>query len=328
MKQELLEYLVRHCIREVITQINEVDNTDDEYHKNIAKLGRIIHRAYGGRSESDIPPHVHKALGSSLAVFTKTVYIIRKKENGVFYFLDKTGSHWTRAGKTMEFKTEDEAKKYLANMSSNNLPIKEQDDEIKGAAAPPAAGQGTADQPPIPPNEPSQNNDAAPEVEAPPPPDMKGVVFINPKDKAKLQKLSITAKDDAGIERTLHQYAARLAGSRVKVSLSASRMVKDALRNPSSSVYLYLGKYDPESNETFLMADKSLQVAKDSSVSAGELTGTPISGLAPQSFQPLTADSDEYASRLASQGQTPPTKIDEKLQKIIKKIVNEILDKR
>lgn len=208
--------------------------------------------------------------------------------------------------------------------------MNELDDETKGAAAPPADGQGTADQPAIPKEDPTQEPPAAPETpEAPPAPDMKGVVFVNPKDKAKLIKVPIQAQGgDAGIERNLHQQAAKLAGSRVKVALSTSRMVKDALHNPNTSVYLYLGKYDPESDEIFLMADKSLQVAKDSSVSPGELTGTPTTALAPASFHPLTAEPGEYAHQLAASGKVQATGIDENLQKVIKKFVNEILDKR
>jgi hypothetical protein len=207
--------------------------------------------------------------------------------------------------------------------------MNEMGDETKGAPAPPADGQGTADQPAIPKNDSTQESPLAPETpEDFPTSDMKGVVFINPKDKSKLIKVPIQAQGDAGVERVLHQQAARLAGSKVKVALSTSRMVKDALHNPNTSVYLYLGKYDPESDEIFLMADKSLQVAKDSSISSGELTGAPVTTLPPANFQPFTATPGEYAHRLSAGGKSQATGIDENLQRIIKKVVNEILDKR
>lgn len=209
--------------------------------------------------------------------------------------------------------------------------VNEFDDETKGAPAPPADGQGTADQPEIPKQTHSVDDNPS-DKETPedvPSPSLAGVIFLNPKDKSKLQRLPIQVNsDDATIERTLHQQAAKIAGSKVQIALSTTRLVKAALLNKNSSIYLYLGKYDPESNEIFLMADKSLKVAKDSSISPEELSGNPSSALAPTNFQPLTADSGEYASRIASQGRVEPTGIDESLNNLIKKIVNEILDNK
>ena len=208
--------------------------------------------------------------------------------------------------------------------------IKEVDeDPTKGAPAPPAAGQGTADQPEIPKKDsPPEENPSEPET-PPQSPELKGVKFVNPKDKAKLQTVRVQGNDDASIERSLHQQGARIAGSNVKVAISTSRMVKDALRNPNTAVYLYLGKYDPNSDEIFLMADKSLQVAKDGSIAAGEMTGSPVGSLAPSDFHPDTAGSTEFAQRMSAQaGGTPRYGIDEKLIELIRKTINEVLDKK
>lgn len=311
MKQELLEHLIRHCIREVISQIKK---DDSQYQLN---------------ESMDSVFTLFKPINQRL------VQILMDTNQGTEFYFDPKNPTTLRIRSTHsnEFNSAKKNTEDLLSKSgipfSVNRSLEEQDDETKGAAAPPADGQGTADQPAIPKEDPTQEPPAASETpEAPPAPDMKGVVFVNPKDKAKLIKVPIQAQGDAGIERSLHQQAARLAGSRVKVALPTSRMVKDVLHNPNTSVYLYLGKYDPESDEVFLMADKSLQVAKDSSVSPGELTGAPVTALAPTSFHPLTADPGEYAHQLAAGGKVQATGIDENLQRVIKKVVNEILDKR
>ena len=208
--------------------------------------------------------------------------------------------------------------------------LNEGDPDIKGAAAPPADGQGTADQPPIPNPSPDQEETPKPEdTQAPPPsPSLKGIVFINPRDKSKLQKVDFKgAVDDASIERVLHRTATAAAGSNIKTALSALRAVRDAIKNPNTSVYLYIGKYDPQSEEIFLMADKSLQVAKDASVPPTEV-GTPQVASEPnQSFNPTTANSSEFGQHLATQG--APTQvhgIDENIRGVIKKMVNDILN--
>jgi hypothetical protein len=316
MKQELLEHLIRQCIREVITQVREVSNPQ----KQISiSYGGVIFQCVLNVHQSEYSPEDWDIL--SVSVNGNEVTNNPSVKQVVDGFMSNEGV-FGKTSQDREYNSQVWQTQFING-------VNEADDEFKGAAAPPADGQGTADQPAIPQKNPTQEPPSAPETpEAPPAPDMKGVVFVNPKDKAKLIKVPIQAQDDAGIERSLHQQAARLAGSRVKVALSTSRMVKDILRNPNTTVYLYLGKYDPESDEIFLMADKSLQIAKDSSVSSGELTGAPITNLAPSIFNPLTAEPGEYAHQLSSQGKVPSTSIDENLQKIIKKIVNEILDNR
>lgn len=205
--------------------------------------------------------------------------------------------------------------------------MNEGDEEIKGAAAPPADGQGTADTAEIP-NDKPKIPEKPSEPETPPAsPDLKGLVIVNPKDKAKLEKVTLKGKDDASIERELHRIGATKAGSGIKVAISTLRAVKDAVRNPNTATYLYFGKYDPQSDEIFLMADKSLQVAKDASIQSSELMGTPVSNGVPTDFNPMSADASEFAGRIKNQGQTPNRGLDEGLKSIIKKMINECLDK-
>lgn len=158
------------------------------------------------------------------------------------------------------------------------------------------------------------------------PSDLKGVVLVNPRDKSKLQPIPLKG-NDAQIERDLHRVASALGGGKVKTSLGALRAVKDTIKNPSSTVYVYLGKYDPESEEVFVMADKSLQVAKDGTI---QPTDNATSGGTLSSnggFEPQTADAGEYASHLSNAGQTQPTGIDEGLRKLVRKMVRQTLSK-
>ena len=210
--------------------------------------------------------------------------------------------------------------------------INEADDETHGASAPPADGQGTADQPPIPQdksgtNSPETSGRETPEI--PSSADLKGVVFINPRDKSKIKSAELKSiNNDVALERELYGMAATVAGSKVKVALATTRMAKDTLKNPNSPTFLYLGKYDPNSDEVFLMADKSLQVAKDSSVTPADLTGAPVSQVAPSDFQASTATPSDMMQHMTQGGQTPVRGIDERLGKVIKKIVNEIITRK
>ena len=199
-----------------------------------------------------------------------------------------------------------------------------EEEETKGAPAPPADGLGTADQPPVPKNdsEPDEEPEEKPEQEAPPPTNLKGVILVNPRDKSALRPIPLRAGNDAGVERALHQVAAAIAGSNVKVAISTLRMVRDALRNPNSSVYVYLGKYDPQSDEVFLMADKSLQVAKDASIEA-----TDIQNGSTFASKSAAEHPDDVANQMLNKGFVHPAEpIDENLKATIKKMVNQLLD--
>jgi hypothetical protein len=211
----------------------------------------------------------------------------------------------------------------------------------KGAPAPPEDGQGTADQPEIPKNDSPNDsgnsddatlpNDGEPGEKEPAPSEkrLKGAIFINPADKSRLQPMQILpTMDRATIERTLYRAASAVAGPRVKVSLAAQRMVDDAAKMPSSPVYLYLGKYDPDSEEIFLMADKSLQIAKSSSIPATELRGSQTGAIAPGAFNPMTATPREFGAHMTQRGQSPVHNVDEEFRQIVKKLVGEILNKR
>lgn len=244
----------------------------------------------------------------------------------------------------LEYLTRECAREVLRQINQINEALP--DDETKGASAPPADGLGSADQPADP-----KSKDTRPEPpsepETPPSPIMKGLIFVNPRNKARLQKIQ-AGSTEAELDRNLYKLGTNVLGMQrgrgLKVSVGAKSLARNTITDPNSTVYLYVGKLDPDSEELFLMADRSLQIAKDSSVPATEFGGA----VEPTGFDPLTASPEDYAAHLASSGQNRKTGeledepdidsanpswergngLEENLRKTIKKIVNEMLDKK
>jgi len=219
---------------------------------------------------------------------------------------------------------------------SPSMSVQEADDDTKGAPAPPASGQGTAEQPEIP-----KEKDTTPEPpskpETPSQPNLKGVVFVNPMDKSRLKKLPIKSIDNDGkINKIVYDEASRVVGRNVQISFSTINAIRGSIIKPNSSIYLYLTK-DPESDMYFVMADSSLQGADISSVPLDQIYGSPTSQVAPSNFDPMSSEPDEFSQRMASQGKVRPEmpaedpdtndQVDERLKKMIKKMVNEVLDR-
>jgi hypothetical protein len=292
MKPELLEYLVRHCAREVLSQMNEHTRLDSDHDNDLDVRSHVCGTCNGS--------------GEGMHDGTKCTTC--------------GGSGSSNSKKKLTKRTDPD---YDHDLDDT---LREGDPEIKGAAAPPADGQGSGDTIGIP-NEEPEIPEKPSEPETPKSQSLKGIIIVNPKDKAKLEKVSIKGRDDGAIERELHKIGAMRAGSNVKVAISTIRAVKNAMHNPNAVIYLYLGKYDPDSDEIFLMADQSLQVAKDET--ATDLDNNGISTSTPQSeFNPMSAGADEFAGRMQNKGQTPVHGLDEGLKSIIKKMVNGYLEQK
>jgi hypothetical protein len=152
-----------------------------------------------------------------------------------------------------------------------------QEPDTVGAPAPPAAGQGTADQPAVP-----QEN---PATGAPPVMGAKGLLYVDPKKPAKPQPLQVTSPQDPGkLERELYRTASRSGGPRVKVSSAVLREVPKVLANPASALFLYIGKQNPEDpdDELYLLPAKTLQQAQQASVQPGVSAEHPTYNLEPK----------------------------------------------
>lgn len=198
--------------------------------------------------------------------------------------------------------------------------VSEVDDTV-GAPAPPAGGLGTAEQPAM-----SQDTlTTPPPAETQPQGPTTGIVLVDPKDPAKLMPVELKFRNDQQLERDLQRIARSAGGPQAKRSLKAIRDVKAGLQDPSSPTYLYIGKYDPESTELFLLSTKDLNVAKSESASPDEV-GAGASTSEPTPFDPTTAGAEDFAQKMSAAGGTPRYGIDE-LKKEIKKIVREVFSK-
>jgi len=208
--------------------------------------------------------------------------------------------------------------------------ISESDEpEAQQSAQPSTPSAQPSTQPTTPePQEPETHEE--PEQEPAPKP-TTGPVLINPKDKSKLQPVKFIGRDESSIDRTLHDVASRIAGPKVKVSLGAKRLAREAASNPNAKIFFYLGKMDPESEEIFLMADKSLQIAKDESIQPTEIQGTASSSAIPASLNiagMTDAEYDAYQAQKKRGGLTPRYGLSEKTEKLIKKAIHQILDRK
>jgi hypothetical protein len=321
MKPQLLEYLVRACTREVLKQVNE--DKQGYFYRGKGRPAPILGRSFV--KENDMSA---KAYADSFKIPEKDLPFVQdlmakhnlSYEDAVRDYLDMYGANQT--GKPIKF---DDQPSHIGRRFT-------EEEETKGAPAPPAAGQGTADQPAIPQNDSKTLNDPKADADADAskkpaePKEVKGINIVNPRDKSKLQKVMLKSKDDASIERELHRQGSSLAGSKVKVALSTMRAVKSA--GPNTPLYLYIGKYDPQSEELFVLADNSLQVAKDSSADPESLTAAQPDYTAPVPFNPTMATANDFSQRMANAGQTVPQPIDETIHKLVKQMVNSILDSK
>lgn len=146
-----------------------------------------------------------------------------------------------------------------------------------GAPAPPAAGQGTADEPALPQGSPATG--APPMLQS-----AKGVFYVDPKKPEKPAPLQVTDPQDPGkLERELYRTAAKSGGPRVKVSSAALREVPKSL-STKSPLFLYIGKQNPDDadDDLYLLPAKSLQQAQQASVGARQSAEHPSFRLEPK----------------------------------------------
>lgn len=228
--------------------------------------------------------------------------------------------------------------------------VNENEGEEPTGASPSTPSDQPADPTPEEPKQPEQKPEEPKPEEKPeetPTRIPKGAVILSPKDKSKLQPIKFQGRDESSVERTLHQVAVSTAGARTKVSLGAKRLAREVIANPNITVFFYLGKTDPESEEIFLMADKSLQIAKDDSVQPSDIQGTPVASGPSHNYpvgkwdEPAKETNPElkyadWGSRYQNRqitakpryGIDEPDTLSESSKKLIKKAVHQILDSR
>lgn len=152
------------------------------------------------------------------------------------------------------------------------------DDPTVGAPAPPEATgqgtQGTGDQPAI---QPPPNTKFFANIP------QKGIWFVDSKNPQRPIQLQFRGSDPRSIESAVYNAASKSGGANIRPSLETLRNVTNALKNPSSVLFLYNGLEDPEDPEgeisvqsakTHSEALQGASLAQDKSMERG---GTAIS---------------------------------------------------
>lgn len=143
------------------------------------------------------------------------------------------------------------------------------------------------------------------------------------------------------IERIIYYTAARFAGSSVKIAGETLREVEKAIKS-DSTLFLYIGKFDETSEEIYVLTEHSLQLARSQSLPPAELGGAaaPPAPEGTEDFDPNLATDDDMARFMDKEapgkvksygapedlGEATKTKLCE-VKHLIKKLVNEVLDK-
>jgi hypothetical protein len=195
-------------------------------------------------------------------------------------------------------------------------------DDTIGAAAPPAGGLGTGDQPALAPSTPMG-------------PDTRGVWFVDPRKTDKPLRINLQGKDQPKIERELYQIAAKSAGPRVKVSSETLRQVPQIMANPNASIFLYVGKRTPEDPDTELnlLPAKTLQQAQAASVSNSSSSDPSQPNTVPQPQDPASqqappedVEEPEVPEEEQPQGKTVAPDIDETVGSVMRRSqLNELI---
>ena len=145
------------------------------------------------------------------------------------------------------------------------------------------------------------------------------------------------------IERVIYYTAARFAGPKVKVALTTIRSVEDAIKT-DKTIFLYIGKFDETSDEIYVIADANRQLARDGSLPSSELSGTAAPApFGSDEFDPNTAGAEDMAQYMDKDapgkvkiygapedpedlGDVGERKLTE-FKKIVKRLVSEVLDR-
>ena len=336
MKQELLENLIRVCAKEILQQINEGKKSKK------CKCGKTLifgsekcavceAKELNENDEGEEDGICGTCNGSGEGMADKT----RCSSCG------GSGNSKKSRGKKGTPDERDYGDEYDRKKNREDESVNE--DETEGSPAPPADGLGTDQQPEIP-KDPTDIDAEPSEPETPETPEipvkkekLQGVVLYTPSGEMRSVPFR-TFADDASIERTLFKVGSSIGGRNTKIAISTFKKVKAGL-NDKTPTYIYLGKYDPSSEEPFVFADRDLNVAKEESIKPEELKGDVATKMSPADVADdfaIQNDDERFAAKLAGTDKSfdsydiedPNVNESIKLKNYIKKFVTEALSRK
>ncbi len=190
--------------------------------------------------------------------------------------------------------------------------------ETVGAPAPPAAGQGTADQPAIP-QQPPPEQPTGPLFTV----GTKGIWYVNPNLPTKPRQISLKSRDKNSLPGELYGLAAKDGGPRLKIAISTPTNVLTALQNPNTALFLYIGHQNEGEEDLYLLTAKTYEEAKANSVPAGTSAEHPTGQFEPQ--QPGEYETPQVAPQDAQKTLAPDIDESAKLRNMLSSMVKEAL---
>lgn len=307
MKQELLEYLVRSCVKEVIAQVKEAED----------------------ETKATAPPADVTGAGDNLGIPKEkdtTSQSPSKPETPSSALLEPEGH--PKGICFVNPRNKSELIKLFQEPTPTEPPMPTGKPGRKPKSATPAA-------PAAMPTTPTGN---------PVPPQVSEVRFPTISPMVAYSHIPPKQLTSDKIERVIYYLASKYAGSKVKIANSTLRDVDKAIKS-GGTLFLYIGKFDETSDEIYVLAEANLEAAKIQSLPPSELGGTTaLPGLAgADDFDPNTASGEDVArymdkdapGKVRSYGvpDEPDDRGDVDEQKLhevktmIKKLVNEVLNK-
>jgi len=261
IKKQLLESLIRVCAKEVLSQLNEAKKKSKK-----CKCGKEL-------------------------ILGTTECKECMEEAGL------TSEAQLKKGETIA-DTSDKRHTGIDKMTNDeNDPttpeIKEEDSETVGAAQ---AGSGDSvdietDTPKID-TEPTEKETPTKKEK------LKGIVLLTPEGELRSVPFRQWA-DDASIERTLFRVGSSIGGKKVKIAISTMNKVRKGMSDKTPT-YVFLGKYDPNGEELFVMADRDLNSAKEQAAKPEEISGDESSEINPDNqFITHAADDEQWGKHLS-----------------------------
>jgi hypothetical protein len=351
MKKELFEYLVRSCVREVITQVKEAapeasksDFYTDSQGSWCKWCGSKAVDVGGVKKCKNTTcklnrhkknPSVREVDEPTKGAPTPPEYGLGAGENVAIPKEKDTTPEPPSEPETPETSQTPKGICFVNPRKTSELIKLFQEPEAPKSKVKPGRKPKSAEAPPTTPAPPTSEPQSSPPItEAVSP--MAAYSHIPPKQLTRDM-----------IERIVYYIGSKFAGTGNAfkgVANSTLRDVEKAIKS-GSTLFLYLGKLDPASDEIFVLHDESLQGAKANSIPPSELGGAGILSPSPGSadFDPETATADDMAQFMdkeapgkvrtygAPEDPEDLGDVDEKklyeVKRMIKKLVSEVLDR-
>jgi hypothetical protein len=285
IQKQLLESLIRVCAKEVLAQLNE-GKKKSKKRKVVKEIELPDEEESDEPNEEEDKNDICPTCNGSGEGMADGLSCSDCKGSGSTHSKNKHDDDEPDGGFVNRDRGEDEARNWGG--------IDEEDSETVGASS---TGSGESvdietERPEID-SEPSEKETPKKKEK------LQGIVLLTPSGELRQVPFRQWA-DESSIERTLHKVGASIGGNKVKIAISTMKKVRVGMSDKTPT-YIFLGKYDPNGEELFVMADRDLNSAKEQAVKPEDISGE-ASGNAIEKYntdQEINNDDELLAKRMA-----------------------------